>query len=346
MAVRIQLRRDTAAEWNSKNPVLAEGEFGLEKDTARLKIGDGSTTWSALDYLFDEPAGNVVSVNGHTGIVDLTAADVGADPYGAAVATVAAHESDPSAHPQYALASMLGTAAVYNVPSSGDATTTQVVKGSDTRLTNSRAPTAHTHTASQISDSTTPGRALLTAVDVAAQRTALALGSSATLNVPASGNAATTEVVKGSDTRLSDARTPTAHTHTASQISDGTTAGRAILTAADAAAQRAALALATLAASVFYGSPVNGSVTVSAKAAFSMTLNQLRGLKTSAGALTLSVQINGTNVTGLSGLNVTTSAQDVSASGANAVAAGDRITIVIASASSAAGLEFTLSATR
>lgn len=42
-------------------------------------------------------------------------------------------------------------------------------------------------------------------------RTNLGLGTAAGLNVPASGNAASGEVVKGSDTRLSDSRTPTAH---------------------------------------------------------------------------------------------------------------------------------------
>lgn len=46
------------------------------------------------------------------------------------------------------------------------------------------------------------------------------LGTAAALNAPASGNAAAGEAVKGSDTRLSDSRTPTAHTHTASQVSD------------------------------------------------------------------------------------------------------------------------------
>lgn len=46
----------------------------------------------------------------------------------------------------------LGTAATYNVPAAGDANTLQVVKGDDTRLTNSRTPTAHTHTASEVTD--------------------------------------------------------------------------------------------------------------------------------------------------------------------------------------------------
>ena len=49
-SVRIQQRRDTAANWTSVNPVLAEGEIGLELDTDQLKVGDGSTAWSSLPY--------------------------------------------------------------------------------------------------------------------------------------------------------------------------------------------------------------------------------------------------------------------------------------------------------
>lgn len=46
------------------------------------------------------------------------------------------------------------------------------------------------------------------------------LGTAAALDVAASGDASTSQVVKGNDTRLSDARTPTFHTHTKSQITD------------------------------------------------------------------------------------------------------------------------------
>jgi hypothetical protein len=50
MAVIIQLRRDTAANWTSNDPILAQGELGLETDTNLIKAGDGSTVWSSLDY--------------------------------------------------------------------------------------------------------------------------------------------------------------------------------------------------------------------------------------------------------------------------------------------------------
>ena len=54
MATRIQLRRGTAAQWTSANPVLAAGEIGTETDTGKLKVGDGTSTWSALAYIQGE----------------------------------------------------------------------------------------------------------------------------------------------------------------------------------------------------------------------------------------------------------------------------------------------------
>lgn len=54
MANRIQVRRDTAANWTAANPVLAAGETGLETDTKRRKTGDGATAWTALPYVFDK----------------------------------------------------------------------------------------------------------------------------------------------------------------------------------------------------------------------------------------------------------------------------------------------------
>lgn len=53
MADLIQIRRDTAANWTSANPTLAQGELGAETDTSKIKIGDGSTVWSSLAYLID-----------------------------------------------------------------------------------------------------------------------------------------------------------------------------------------------------------------------------------------------------------------------------------------------------
>jgi hypothetical protein len=51
VAIRIQLRRDTAANWTTYNPILRAGEIGVETDTQRIKIGDGTGTWSSRPYI-------------------------------------------------------------------------------------------------------------------------------------------------------------------------------------------------------------------------------------------------------------------------------------------------------
>ena len=51
MAVNILLRRGTAAEWTASNPILLEGEVGVETDSKKLKVGDGLTAWASLPYI-------------------------------------------------------------------------------------------------------------------------------------------------------------------------------------------------------------------------------------------------------------------------------------------------------
>jgi len=50
MAVQIQFRRDTGANWASANTVLAAGEMGINTTTNQFKIGDGTTAWNSLSY--------------------------------------------------------------------------------------------------------------------------------------------------------------------------------------------------------------------------------------------------------------------------------------------------------
>lgn len=50
VAKRLQLRNDTAAHWIAANPVLLSGEIGIETDTTRMKIGNGSLPWASLPY--------------------------------------------------------------------------------------------------------------------------------------------------------------------------------------------------------------------------------------------------------------------------------------------------------
>ena len=53
----IKLRRGTAAQWTSANPVLAAGEMGVETDTQRSKFGDGTTAWASLAYTVGDSSG-------------------------------------------------------------------------------------------------------------------------------------------------------------------------------------------------------------------------------------------------------------------------------------------------
>jgi hypothetical protein len=97
-----------------------------------------------------------------------------------------------------------GTAATRNVPATGNAATTEVVLGSDTRLTNSRTPTSHSH-------------GNISAIGTLAEGTAVAAGVggpvvfSAINGGVARGEFGTSvgQFCQGNDSRLSDARTPT-----------------------------------------------------------------------------------------------------------------------------------------
>ena len=63
MPTKIQFRRDIAAHWTSNNPILSDGELGLESDTRNYKIGDGVTPWNSLSYTPLSGTFNAVSLN-------------------------------------------------------------------------------------------------------------------------------------------------------------------------------------------------------------------------------------------------------------------------------------------
>ena len=62
-SIQIQLRRGTAATWISANPILAQGEMGIETDTNKIKIGNGNSGWISLAYVVGEGGG----ITGNTG---------------------------------------------------------------------------------------------------------------------------------------------------------------------------------------------------------------------------------------------------------------------------------------
>jgi hypothetical protein len=79
MATQIQLRRDTAANWTSNNPILTQGEIGIDLTNNYFKIGDGITAWNSLqiarngqDILYDNTISDrLVSSNLQTAIDEI-----------------------------------------------------------------------------------------------------------------------------------------------------------------------------------------------------------------------------------------------------------------------------------
>lgn len=72
-----KFRRDTASRWVVENPVLSDGEPGLEIDTGRFKIGDGIKGWMDLEYFIPQ------------------------DPIEASNSTLPDHVNSPLPHPIY-----------------------------------------------------------------------------------------------------------------------------------------------------------------------------------------------------------------------------------------------------
>ena len=82
MATRMQQRRGTAAQWTAANPILAAGEIGFETDTNKFKMGNGSSTWTALQY-FANAAELAAIIDGAPDLLNTLnelAAAIGDDP--------------------------------------------------------------------------------------------------------------------------------------------------------------------------------------------------------------------------------------------------------------------------
>ena len=77
MAIRMQQRRGTAAQWVSSNagagPILNAGEIGWESDTNKFKIGDGTNNWSSLTYFVDATDVIAASLGGYVEDSDIGA---------------------------------------------------------------------------------------------------------------------------------------------------------------------------------------------------------------------------------------------------------------------------------
>lgn len=209
--------------------VSTEANQGLtetEKANARTNIGAGSSSFSG-DYndLTNKPTLGTASALDVPASGNASTAEVviGTDTR----LTDARPASDVSAwakaatKPEYSYSEItgtptLGTAAEKDVPASGDASNSEVVLGSDSRLTDARpasdvsawakASVKPTYTADEVNAVATTANQGLDGTAQANARANIGLGTAATKDVPASGNASTAEVVIGTDTRLTDAR--------------------------------------------------------------------------------------------------------------------------------------------
>lgn len=167
----------------------------LSGDLARVTANvDGSSIKVVVRESTGGGGGAVDSVNGRTGAVVLAASDVGAATPADVSSAVSAHVSAVDPHGDRAHADAVAAAAqAASQPVDSDLTAIAALS------------------------TTAFGRALLEQLDASALRTVAGLGTAATRDV---GVGAGT-VAAGNDARLSDARTPTAHTHAAADITSG-----------------------------------------------------------------------------------------------------------------------------
>jgi len=56
MPNQIKIRRDTASNFQTEDPTLGSGEFSLETDTSKIKVGDGSTAYNSLEFIDGDAA--------------------------------------------------------------------------------------------------------------------------------------------------------------------------------------------------------------------------------------------------------------------------------------------------
>ncbi|MDD7812635.1 hypothetical protein PP713_08710 [Mycobacterium sp. CSUR Q5927] len=178
----------TAAAQNTT--AFATAAQGTKADSA-VQPGDLAGIESELDTKLDEAA-----VDARVGVGTAALVDQAPATLDTLNELAAALGDDPN----------FATTVANQIGTKADAAATQAAL-------NDKAPTVHTHTASQISDSTTVGRSLVTAASQAAARTAIGAGtSSLTIGTTASTACA------GNDARLSDARTPEAGSVTNSSV--------------------------------------------------------------------------------------------------------------------------------
>ena len=217
------------------NTVVSGTSFGASSTAG------AASSYSRGDHSHGTPAaptpagiGAATAAHNHSGVYD---------PVNSASGAITAHVGVPDPHTQYALETDVSTA-LTGKSNTGHTHAIADTSGLQAALdgkqpSGSYAAASHTHTTSQISDSTTTGRAVLAAVDAAAARTAIGAGTSS-LALGSSGSTA----AAGN------------HTHTAADVGLGNVDNTSDASKPVSTAQQAALNLkAPLASPTFTGTP-------------------------------------------------------------------------------------------
>lgn len=201
--------RNTAAGFTAANPVLGYGVIGLETDSGKIKVGNGTTAWSSLPYsgggpvewsaITGKPSTFAPTTHSHA-IADVTGLQTALDAKATPADVTAAVSSVIDAAPA-ALDTLNELAAALGDDANFASTVTTALAG--------KAAATHTHVIADVTG-------LQTALD----------GKQAAGSYAATVHAHAIADVTGLQTAL-DGKAASSHTHTASAITDFTTAVQA-----------------------------------------------------------------------------------------------------------------------
>jgi hypothetical protein len=308
----IQLRRGSSAEWAFSTNVLAQGEMGLDTNIKKFKIGDGTSLWSSLPWAnitgtdFVGTSGINVAYTSASGIVTVSVTGLNSSylsDFGSAVSGLIPVKSvvagnnitvSPTGDNGFVISSPVNENTVKDIVGS----TITGVSGILFNYNN----TSKTATVS-LSD---PSIQSTDVTDFNTAVSGLVNGIYAPLNNPSftglltsiSGNFTQSLKVGGTNVSLSG------HTHSSSDISDSTSAGRALLTGIDSLAQRNSLGLGTIATQPSGNyALVSHSHTSSDITNFNTSVSGLIGVKSLVGASGIGiVNSAGTHTVAITGI--------------------------------------------
>jgi hypothetical protein len=246
----IQLRKGTSSQWSSSNPILASGEPGYDVTGKVLKIGDGVTAWNSLSGISSSAGGS----NYDPANVNITGGSINATNIGLSTAGTGNFSSLKVNNTEVSLSGHIHSTGditgLYSAITGSISTSLSGVSGIQLSYNSSTdtlfigttglqpsgnyAASVHTHTSSNITDFNSSVSGLVNGIYAPLSGASF---SGAISSTSGNFNALT---VTGIPVSISG------HSHLSTDISDSTTVGRALLTSANATAQRTSLGLGTI----------------------------------------------------------------------------------------------------